>query len=144
MSEFIVKISGDASQYKQDLEAVDKKADDTDKRVQRTVQNSMIAMRIILDTAALVTVATGEKIDVAFLMMVSMMTSSLMSLKSQIAVFAATPGMQPFAILLSTMIPMLTATMLWVKSEQSKLQTQMSAQREADLDGVLDVVNYNG
>ena len=139
-----IVITGDSTKYNQDLDAVEKKADETKKKVSLTVQNSLTAMRIVLDTAALVSVATGEKIDVAFLMMISMMTSSMMSLKSQIAVYMATPGMQPFAMLLSTMIPMLTSVLMFVKSEQMKLTAQLAAQREADLDNILDVVSYNG
>ncbi|MCK5605912.1 hypothetical protein KAR91_28705, partial [Candidatus Pacearchaeota archaeon] len=84
------------------------------------------------------------KIDVQFLMLISMMTSSMRSLAANIAVFSATPGMQPFAIMLSTMIPMLTSTIMYIKGEQNKLILQMQEQREVDLDSFLNTVSYSG
>lgn len=142
--EIIVKITGDSDKYLSQLDAVDKKVDATEKKVHLTMENSLIGMRILLDTAALVSVISGEKIDLQFLMLISMMTSSMKSLAANIAVFAATPGMQPFAIMLSTIIPMITSTIMFIKSEQNKLTMQMQEQREADLDSFLNTVSYNG
>ena len=140
----IIKIEGDSDKYLSELDAVDKKVTDTEKKVHLTIENSMIGMRILLDTAALMSVVTGEKIDVQFLMLISMMTSSMRSLAANIAVFSATPGMQPFAIMLSTMIPMLTSTIMYIKGEQNKLILQMQEQREVDLDSFLNTVSYSG
>ena len=140
----IIKIEGDSDKYLSELDGVDKKVKETSFNVARTVENSMIAMRLLLDTAALVSVVSGERIDTQFLMMISMMTSSMRTLYANIAQFAATPGMQPFAVLLSTLIPMVTSTMMYIKSEQMKLTTMLQTQREADLDSFLNTVSYNG
>ena len=140
----IIKIEGDSDKYLSELDAVDKQVEKTAASVHLTVENAMIGMRILLDTAALVSVVSGERIDTQFLMMISMMTSSMRTLAANIAVFAATPGMQPFAVLLSTLIPMITSTMMFIKSEQMKMTQLLQTQKEADLDSFLDTVSYNG
>ena len=142
--ELVIRISGDSTEYEKDLAEVDKKADNTEKKVHLTVEHSVLAMRMVLDSLALMSAATGETIDVSFLMMISMMTAQMKSLAANIAVSTATPGMQPFAILLATLIPMITSAVMFSRQQQMKAQEAFAAQREADLDNVLNVVSYNG
>ena len=140
----IIKIEGDANKYLDELDAVDKQVEKTAASVHLTVENAMIGMRILLDTAALVSVVSGEKIDTQFLMMISMMTSQMKSMAANIAVFAATPGMQPFAVMLATMIPMVTSTIMYIKSQQMQMTQALQKEKEADLDSFLNTVSYNG
>ena len=134
--------STDTSKLDKSLEDADKRIEQTERKARITVSNIILSLKLVTDVAALVAVSTGEKIDVSFLMMTQMMASSLMSLKAQIAVYAATPGGWAFAVMLGTMIPMITATMMWIQGEQMKSRARMEKINSDQVDSILDSFTY--
>lgn len=139
--EIRIPIVGDSSQFEKDLAAVDKKIEETEAKTRLTVSNTLIALRAITDIAALVSVTTGEQIDVQFLSMISMGLSAMVQIQTMAAVYAATPGMQPVAMMMLAMIPVLTGMIGFIKSEQMKVQARIDKSQQQQLDQLLDGVN---
>ena len=147
--ELKVIITGDASQYENDLRLVDRKVEDTEAKIeaakrnyQLTVSGILIGLRAITDTAALVSAVTGETVDVAAFAMMSMAISQVMQVKAQAVIYMATPGLQPLGMAMLAMIPMLTGLIMFIKGQQAKAaQSFVESQRRA-ADLMIDQVNY--
>ena len=95
-----------------------------------TIRNSLLALRSTVDALNFLSALTGEHVETHFLSMMSMGLSAALQIKMQAAVYAATPGMQPFALMILALLPTLTGMMLWQRAEMQKLQTRIHEQNE--------------
>lgn len=146
--EIKIVISGDATQYDKDLQTIDKKVQETDLKVEQvkaksriTMSNILMGLQAISAMAIFVTAVTGEQIEMQYAAMITMGLSTLMQLKTQAAMFAATPGMQPLAMIMISLMGMTSTMIMFMKSQQMRVQTQINKSRQNQLDGLLDGVN---
>ena len=123
-----------------ELDKLEAKRQETETRVKFTVSGMLIGLRAVTDIAALVSVATGEQIDVQYLSMISMGISAVMQVQLQAAVYAATPGGQPLALMMLAMIPMLTGFLTIIKQEQLKSQRRLDKRMDNQFETIIDGV----
>lgn len=122
------------------IKALDAEVDRVETKSRITVSNALIGLRAITDIAALVSISTGEQIDVHFLAMISMGLSAAMQIQTMAAVYAVTPGMQPVALMLLSMIPVLTGMIGFMKSEQMRVQATVDKRINSNFDSLIDGV----
>lgn len=103
-----------------------------------TVTNTLFILRSVSDSFALLSAVTGQQINTQFLSLISMGLSSAMQVQMQAAIYSATPGGQPFALMLLAMLPMLTGMINFFQAEQMRLQQQVASNSQAQLDEYLD------
>ena len=125
-----------------ELDKLDVKRLATERRVRFTVSGMLVGLRAVTDIAALASVVTGEQVDVAFLNMISMGISAALQIQAMAAAYAVTPGMQPVALMLLAMIPVLTGLITFIKSEQMKAQARSQKLIELQFDAIVDGVDY--
>lgn len=139
--EIKIIIRGDPTKFEQELEEVDKKRIETEQKVDLTISNTLIALRAITDIVALVSVVTGEEIDIHYLTMISTGLSAALQMKVMAAAYAVTPGGAPLAMMMLAMIPILTGMVVFIQGEQRRVQAMVDKSHADQLDNMLDSVN---
>ncbi|MCK5019713.1 MAG: hypothetical protein KAS32_21825 [Candidatus Peribacteraceae bacterium] len=114
----------------------------TELKAKATISNTLFALRALTDVLALYSVITDESIDTHFLALISMGLSAAMQVRVHAAVYAATPGGQPIALMLLSLLPVLTGMIGFFKSEQSKLRQNIADQNTQQLRDTLDGIPY--
>ena len=136
----LINVKSSIKEQSGELDELEIKRKETETRVRFTVSGMLLGLRAVTDVAALVSVVTGEQIDVQFLSMISMGITAVMQVQLQAAVYAATPGMQPFALMLLAMIPMLTGMIGYIKAQEMKVQALIDKSHQNQLDALLEGV----
>lgn len=108
-----------------------------------TIRNTLFALRTLTDIMSLYNAITGENVKVQALSMVSMGLTAVLQLKLMAAIYAATPGMQPIAMTLLSLIPIITGFIIFVKSEQARVLDLIHKANEQQLDEILDGVDFS-
>lgn len=121
-----------------ELDKLEVKRQQTETRIQFTVSGALFGLRSVTDIAALASAITGEQIDVQFLAMISASLTAAMQVQTMAAVYAATPGMQPVALMLLSMLPILTSMVSFIMGEQAKVGMAVDKSIQQNLDSMLD------
>lgn len=135
--ELIFEMNSDDTEFNRDITAmfmqldkVDEKIEATQARSKLTITNILFGLRAVSDIMALYSAFAGESVDTQMFAIVSMGLSQIMMLKTQAAVYAATPGMQPLAMMMLAMIPMITGVILYTKRQTATIQDNFNKQQE--------------